>query len=1271
MRLPVCIATLAGVATAIVAQDAPTQTGMMRFPDVSATHIVFSYANDLWLAPRDGGQARPLASPPGQEVFARFSPDGRSIAFMGNYEGGRDIYTVSTSGGPAHRVTHHPATEVLHDWHKTGKLIFSTNGLSGIARNLMLFTVDPEGGLPEQLPVPYGSMGAISDDGVWLAYTPQNRDTRTWKRYQGGLASDIWLFNLETKESRRLTEWAGTDTQPMWIGKDLYYLSDAGPEMRLNIWKADIATGRLTQVTRFDDHDCKFPAVGPGERGRGEIVFQNGASLYLLDAPTGATRRVDITIPGDAPRLRAQTVMGGDFIASGAVSATGKRAVVEARGDIWTIPAEHGSPRRITATVDAAERYPSWSPSGKWIAYFSDESGEYELHIAQSDGQGEARQLTSASETFYFGGVWSPDSKHYAYTDKSGKIFLTTIESGETRLIDTDPWASQTSLSWSGDSRYLTYSQPKTALTSVIVIYDTEENEKRTVTSGFFNDSSPAFSRDGNWLYYVSNREFTSPTYEDVGSTFIYNSTGRLIAAPLRADVAYPRPAKNDEETWSDEDEDAETDEADESAGEDAGDAGDDEADAKSPIHGVWEGTASGLAAMGLPEDEMPFTVTIVDNGDGTFSGESSAMGETSPYDTVEFDASTGALTMRRSEGPVESTQTGTLSGDRITGTWTINAPALGINASGAWNATRTGAEPKPSTDSDDGAPARKEGDPVTIDFEGLEARAIALPVAPGTFANLTTNDRSQLIYMRVTGGTPSIRLFDISEESPSEKTVVPLAMGFSISGDGKKLGVMAPGGLAIVSAAPGQSVASTLDLSNLRMRIDPRSEWRQLVRDAWRRHRDFFYVENMHGVDWDAVWEQYSAMLDHAVSREDVSYIIGEMISELNVGHAYYWGGDVEEQPIESVGMLGVDYKIVEIPEEMGERAGRSLPDRGYAIAKFYEGAAWDTDARNPLRRWDLKINEGDVILAVNGVPIDVDQDPWAPFVGLAGRSVTLTILSMTPEPEAEPEAGNGVENGDGSADSGDDAEEAPKIVRDIQIVLPGSESTLRYRAWIENNRRMVEELSDGRVGYIYVPDTGVNGQNDLFRQFYGQVGKDALLIDERWNGGGQIPNRFIELLNRPRTNYWHRRDGKDWPWPYDSHQGPKAMLINGAAGSGGDMFPWLFRHHEIGALIGTRTWGGLVGITGVPPLIDGGYTAVPTFGFYTTEGQWSIEGYGVAPDHEVLDDPAKMQNGRDPQIEFGVEHLIRELRTRRYTPPTRPAAPDRSGMGIDPAHR
>ncbi|MHC4080239.1 MAG: S41 family peptidase [Planctomycetota bacterium] len=1222
--------TVPCLTSASAAQIQP-HPGMLRYPDVSKTHIVFAYANDLWLVPRDGGLASPLASPPGGEGFPKFSPDGQTIAFIGNYEGGRDLYAIPAAGGVPVRVTHHPFGEMLCGWTPDRRLLYFGNGLGGLMRQTQLFTVDPAGGLPEKLPVPYGANGAISPDGTWLAYTPHTRDFSTWKRYRGGMATDIWLFNLEDMSSKKITDWEGTDTLPMWHGRDLYYLSDAGPEHRLNLWSYDTRTGEREQMTDFDDYDVKWPSIGPGPTDRGEIVFQNGSDLFLFDLRTNTARVIEVTIPGDRPSIRPKRVDASDYARWWHISATGKRAVVEARGDVWTLPAEHGSPRNLTRTNGVAEREPSWSPDARWIAYFSDATGEYELYIAQSDGKGETKQLTTGSATFYDDPVWSPDSKHITFGDKTGRLHLHTIESGETKLVYKEPWGEPGRPSWSHDSRWLAYAKTSESKPiSAIWLYNLETDEHHQVTSGVFPDSSPAFDRKGEYLYFASNRSF-SPTYSDIDTTFIYNQSQVLIAVPLTTEIESPYVAKSDEETWDEEEEaEEEAEEAAEPAEEaeaseegEEGDQDEDEEPAEAEddgVSGTWEGNVSG----GDLEGSVGFTMNLWLEPDGTVTGSIAVpMGSASIEGT--YDPATGVIeaTITADEGWTGEMRA-TISGSGISGTVTVMGQVF------EFSGTRTSvptAEDKEKAKTEEAEAKAKEK--VEIEIEGFERRAMQLPVSRGGFGDLNVNHKNQLIYARFKpGGPPDIMLFDITDEKKQEKTVAKGAGGYEMSADGKKILVLRGGGGAIQNAAAGASGKNVVT-AGMTVTIDPREEWRQLFVEAWRLQRDYFYVDNMHGVDWPAMRAHYEKMLDDCVTREDLSYVIREMISELNIGHAYYFGGDVEDQPSETVGMLGVDW---------------ALADGAYRIKGICEGAPWDVDARNPLREPGVDVKEGDYLLAVNGVPVDTAKDPWAAFVGLAGRTITITVSE---KPLIDEDA------------------------RDVVVKPLPNENSLRYREWIEKNRARVEARSDGKIGYIYVPDTSVNGQNNLVRQYVGQIDKAALIIDERWNGGGQVPSRFIEMLNRPVTNYWARRDAKDFKWPPDAHHGPKCMLINGLAGSGGDLFPWYFREAGLGPLIGTRTWGGLVGISGNPQLIDGGGVTVPTFGFYERDGTWGVEGHGVDPDIEVIDDPALMCNGDDPQLDAAIGLMLEEIERFPYVPPQRPAAPDRSGMGIRPEDR
>ncbi len=1093
--------------------------GMMRYPDVSESQIVFLYANDLWLVSREGGVAHRLTSVSGTETFAKFSPGGDRVVFRANYDGNNDLYVLPVTGGIPFRVTHHPSGELPSGWTGDDEIIFSAGGTGGNPRTLQMFKVSSEGGLPESMPVPYGNNGTISPDGRWLAYTPYFRDFSSWKRYMGGRAADIWLLNLNDHTSKRITDWGGTDSVPMWNGSDVYYVSDADSRHRLNIWVYDTKTSRRRQVTKHSDYDVKWPSIGPGPDGEGEIVYQVGSEMRLLDLASGRSHALEITVPGDRPRLRVKSHDASDTMDEGDISATGVRAVVSARGDIWSLPAENGTPKNLTRTNGVAERDPAWSPDGRWIAYFSDETDHYELYIKQSDGKGETRRLTSEKLGFLNSPVWSPDSEWIAFWDETGTLYLHDIEKKKTRSVHKAYSFRSRGISWSSDSNWISFADNVSDReNSAVFLYDVLNDDVHQVTSGIFSDTWPVFDRDGTYLFYASQRDFSSPTYADEGGNWAYSQTDRLMVVPLSLETESPFAPEIDVEEWDDDD--AEEDEdGDESDGDDGDDSEDD--------------------------------------------------------------------------------------GDK--------------------------------DDEGDDEDAEDEEEPITVDLDAFEHRAILLPIDSGAFTHLAVNSSGQLLYVRGSRGrshgdrgSAQVMLVDLEDEDDMEKTVLSSARWFTMSGDGEKILAANRGAFAIVDAASDQSFDDTLPTAGMFVDVDPRTEWRQILRDVWRIYKYYFYAPNMHGVDWNGAWDDYSAMLDDASSRSDLSYIVGEMIGELNVGHAYYFGGEREETPSVSVGMLGCEFEL----------------DHGaYRIAEILEGGSWDSDARGPLSRVGIDVKEGDYLLAVNGVPVDTSKDPWAALQGMAGFTVTLTV-SEKPE-------------------MGDDD-------REILVEPLSSERDLRYRAWVEANRAYVEERSDGRVGYIYVPDTGVNGQNELRRQFGGQRRYDALIIDERWNGGGQVPTRFIELLNRPILNYWTQRYIKeDSASPNYAHPGPKCMLINESAGSGGDYFPFAFRAAGLGKLVGTRTWGGLVGLSGNPGLIDGSYASVPIFAFYDKDGTWGIEGYGVDPDIEVIDDPALMVDGGDPQLDAAIDLMLDELIRNPYRAPETPAFPDRSGMGVPESDR
>ncbi len=784
----------------------------------------------------------------------------------------------------------------------------------------------------------------------------------------------------------------------------------------------------------------------------------------------------------------------------------------------------------------------------------------------------------------------------------------------------------------------MTYAKTADSKTPVenVWVYNVADGEKNQVTSGFFNCSNPTFDRKGEYIFCSSNRAFNQPSYEDVGTTFVYAGTEVLLAIPLRADVKRPLLPESDEESWGDEkDDDKEGDDEEEKEGDDdkKDKEGDDDKKDNDKDDGDKEnGSIAGNWNGEVLSDEMPdnmrgFSMTI-ELGDGnTVTGRIETAQGTIDIESGTYDPETGKITMSGGNDEVDIEIEGTIKEGLFIGTVDVNGGEMKLDI----EAKQEAADDKSDKDADKKDKSKKDDkkskEPIKIEFDGIVKRIFQLPVKQGNFGTIAVNDKGHLIYARVPsrgpGGKASIKLFDIKDDKRTEKTVADGASNFGISANGKKLVVLRGEDFFVVDAAAGQKLTKGISKDGMKVVIDPKQEWKQVFTDAWRIERDFFYDPTMHGVDWNEIRERYGAMIDDCTSRSDVGFVIGEMIAEINVGHAYYRpprNPDSAEE--ENVGLLGCRFDV---------------EDNRYKIAEIYEGSDWDTDARNPLRAVGIK--ENDFILEVNGIDLTADQNPYSAFVGMADMNVTLTI----------------------SKDAKLDDED-----KQIVVKLLKDDANLRFRAWIERNRKYIADRTSDRVGYIYVVNTGVPGQNDLFRQFYGQAHKEALIIDDRWNGGGQIPTRFIELLNRPVTNYWAKRDGRDWTWPPDSHQGPKCMLINGMAGSGGDMFPALFKQAGLGKLIGMRTWGGLVGISGNPQMIDGSSVTAPTFAFYESDGTWGIEGHGVEPDIMVIDDPARMVGGNDPQLDAAIKHMLAEIEANGYKPPARPSYPNRVKIGI-----
>jgi len=1103
---------------------------MLRYPDVSAEQIVFSYAGDLWTVPRDGGTARRLSSPKGNEMFPKFSPDGSLIAFSGNYDGNTDVYVVGAGGGSPRRLTHHPHGDMVVEWYPDGQhVLYRSRMTSPSGRFNRFFKQSIEGGLPQALPLPYGELASFSPDGSRIAFQFISRESRNWKRYRGGMASNLWFYDFLNNTSEKFTDFAGTDAVPMWHEDTVYFLSDRDENARLNIWAYELRSKGFRQVTHFAEYDVKWPSLGPDA-----IVFENGGQLHVLDLASGTSKALDIKVPDDLPQIRTELKNVSNRIQDFSISPSGKRALFGARGEVFTVPAKHGSVRNLTNTSGVAERDPAWSPDGKTIAYLSDQTGEYELYTRPSDGKGKAKQITKDGAVFRFSPVWSPDSKRIAFSDKTGSLYIADVNSGETTFVDKDEWSTMGAYTFSSDSRWLTYAKNGANRHGNIMIYDTNDSTVRQVTSDFYDDSRPVFDVKGKYLFFRSNRSF-SPVYGDLDATWIYPNSTQLFVVTLKADEASPLAPRSDEEEIEEEDEDK-----DEEGEEENGDKDEDK--------------------EGDEEDKA-------DSGEVTDPND--AAGEEKADEEKDED--------------------------------------------------KDKAKDKKKKD---------EPEPVEIDFDGFEERVERLPIRAGNFGDLASVE-GKLLFSRYLPagarkpGTPggSLLFYDLKERE--EKTVLDGIDSYTLSADGKKILYKSRSTYGIVDVgANKKSGDGKIASGDLKAWISPREEWRQIFNDAWRIQRDFFYDPGMHGVDWDAMKEQYGGLLPYVVDREDLNYIIGEMIAELNASHAYVGGGDREGPDSLNVGLLGCDF---ELDEDNG----------AYRISRIYDPGKWNAEPRSPLRAPGVEVNEGDYLLAVNGRSVDTSEDPWAAFQGLSGQVVTLAI-SSTP-----------------------DVNDA----NDVLVQPMSSESRLRNLAWIEANRKKVDEATQGRVGYIYVPNTGTNGQSELVRQFNPQWDKDGLIIDERFNSGGQYSDRFIELLNRPTLGYVSRRDHRDQRVPAVSNPGPKVMLINQWAGSGGDLFPYLFRKTELGPLVGKRTWGGVIGMFGNPGLIDGGYMSSPNAGCWFPESGFDVEGHGVDPDYEVENAPHEMVAGRDPQLETAIAVILELLDKEPAEKPQKPAYPDRSG--------
>ncbi|GAA5221369.1 S41 family peptidase [Membranihabitans marinus] len=1064
----------------ILSNTSSAQERIYRFPDVSKDRIVFSYADDLYIVSKNGGQAKKLSSPPGAETSPRFSPDGQTIAFSGNYDGSVDVFTLSVNGGIPKRITHHGMRETVIDWSPKGDhILFSSSMESGKQRFNQFYTVPVDGGLPQKLPLEQAEFGSYSPNQSHLAFTYKSRVYRTWKRYKGGMAADIFIFNLNSYESENITQSDDNDEMPMWHGSLIYYLSDKDDRGRYNIWRYDTQTKKHKQITHFKDFDVQFPSIGPAD-----LVFELGGQLYLLDLKTEKYSPVNIDIIDDYEKTKPRNISLSNRISNIQLSPNGQRVLVESRGEVLDLPAEKGATYNLSQSSGSAERYPAWSPNGKKIAYWSDENGEYQLHLY--DYQSRKQEVISNFKDGYRYKIWwSPDSKKIGFIDQTMTIYIMDIHSKELTKVDQGKWMYQGDLnnftmSWSSDSRWITYDRGLDNRMNALFLFDVEKKEVHQITAGFYNYNNPVFSPDGKYLCFRTDQNFT-PQYSSFDNSWVYTLSNQIGLIPLNKSLPSPLLAQN---------------------------------------------------------DTVAFTEASLEK-----------------TDTVE-------------EKSASSKSSDTLQKDSL-----------------------------------------------VIDIDGMESRAVILPLTAGSFRSISAIE-GKIIYLRnpiphANGEKTKLQYYDLNERK--EETIIEDVSFYVLSHDQKKILTGKPNKMGIISPNSGQKIDKTVPVGDLQMNLDPKKEWEQIFNEVWRIERDFFYDKNMHGTNWAQLKSHYGQLIQSAQTRSDVNYILGELIGELNASHTYRGGGDDESSRSGNVGYLGVDFEY---------------KNGSYQIKKIIRAAPWDNEVKSPLSEPGIDVSEGDYILAVNGIMLTQYSDPWAAFSGLANKTVEL-LVGKTPS-----------------------VEEGKKVF----VKTLDSETRLRNLSWIEKNRHYVDSVSNGEIGYIYVPSTGLDGQKELVRMFYGQIHKSGLIIDERFNNGGQIPDRFVELLNRPPLAYWDVRDGETWSWPPVSHFGPKAMLINGWSGSGGDAFPDYFRKAGLGPLIGTKTWGGLIGITGAPSLIDGGGITAPTFRMYNPDGSWFPEGKGVVPDIEVLEDPTALAKGKDIQLDEAIKYIQNELKT---APKRIPAVP------------
>ena len=1071
----------------ILAQD-NSANALCRYPTMHDNIIVFESGGNLWKVNRTGGTASRLTTDDGFDIMPRFSPDGKTIAFTGYYDGNRDVYVIPADGGIVKRLTFHSdvVKEATLRWGPDNMVVSWTPDSKNVIflsrRNTFnswfgrLFSVPAEGGLPEQLPLPKGGLLSYNSDGGKIAYNRIFRNFRTWKKYYGGLAQDIWIYDFNTKKIERVTDWKGTDSYPMWYGNTIYFASDRGPANRMNIWAYDLQTKSFRQITKFTDYDVDWPSLG-----NNGIVFQCGGSLYVIDLPDEQMHEIKVNVPDDGKQLRKRWVNASKEIVTYEIAPNGKRALFGARGDIFTVPEEHGNIRNLTETSKAREENPSWSPNGKWVAYVTDATGESEIAVKASDGSGNEQILTDRKTGYIYGLVWSPGSDKIAFSDNEKTLWYLNIKDKKLIKIDESKRFEIHDYNWSPDGKWITYSKAAENNFSSIYLYNLNDNKSVNISSEMNDDFEPVFSKDGKYLFFISSRH-ENPVASEIEFNMATQKMAGIYVATLQKSEASPFAPRSDE----------------------------------------------------------------------------------------------GSIEMKKDSSKKSEWKPG-------------------------------------------------EANPIHIDMNGLMARAIPLPIPAGNIHQLLT--AGDMVYYitspsrtvdgpQLPGETDTLHVFDMKKREAS--SLVASLHGYELSADGSKIIYQLKNNYIITDSKPGANEKSgrkVLNLSDMKSEIDPVDEWNEMFYQAWRLERDFFFNPEMNGKDWEAIKTKYEKLLPELTCRADLNYLIGEMIGELQNSHTYVGGGDELSNEYNPTGLLGVDFAL-------DKSSGR------YYFKKIYSGDNTREEFRSPLTEPGIDAKEGDFLLAVDGHELKAPENPYSLFVNSLNRTVTLTL-----------------------ADDVKGSKKHDEIVKPIS-----DELNLRLMDWIDHNREIVNKESDGKVGYIYLSDMDDVGITQFVNQFYPQIRKEGLVVDVRYNGGGNVDQILLERLRRILIGMETNRQGEPGTIPGEVLHGYMVALINHYSASDGDIFPYYFKKYNLGPLIGTRTWGGVRGIRGYWRLLDGGFITVPEFSIFGLNSEWVIENHGVEPDIEVDNLPGDVMEGKDAQLEEGIKYIMNKIKEHPLELPKRP---------------